>query len=326
MKCKTLCFAAIPLLVLLVVGYAQLRSFHDAPLRVEPDAAAPASVPLEPAPHPATAAKAPPDAAGESAVAVARAPTENTPERVQPPERPVAVEEEEAAAAAEAVEPEPEPKPPPAPSPEPKPTPKPKPVPVERAAPLEVPKAPAGGRRGPSDGPCPDGCALNGECAGHACTCDPGWTGASCGQMRFGPLPQTETGYRPAATEGFGSWGGAPIKGPDGTFHLFVTLFTNTTVRTWYRHSVIAHTTAATPLGPYAFQSVIVRPSGSETEFDGTTAREPTVVRDARSGRFLLFYVGHNCIRDEDECPVHASIGLVSAPDPEGPWERHGEV
>ena len=40
------------------------------------------------------------------------------------------------------------------------------------------------------------------------------------------------------------------------------------------------------------------------------------------TGVYLLYYVGHNCIRDEDECPTHASIGLMWAKKLNGPWHR----
>mmetsp|Transcript_122643 Transcript_122643/g.212626 ORF Transcript_122643/g.212626 Transcript_122643/m.212626 type:complete len:519 (-) Transcript_122643:541-2097(-) len=178
------------------------------------------------------------------------------------------------------------------------------------------------------DGPCTDNCALNGQCTepSHKCVCAAGWAGPTCGSMRFKAIPAIETGYHPASADGFASWGGAPIKGPDGTYHLFATLFVNTTIRTWYRGSSIAHTTADNPMGPYTMKRIIHEPSGSEDEFDGTTAREPTIVHLPKSGIYLLYYVGHNCIRDEDECPTHASIGLMWAKKLDGRWHRHGEV
>jgi hypothetical protein len=63
-------------------------------------------------------------------------------------------------------------------------------------------------------------CALNGDCVGGKCVCDPAWSGsAQCDVMAFEPLDkQNMPGYY-NHTES--SWGGFPIEGEDGkSFYL----------------------------------------------------------------------------------------------------------
>ena len=85
----------------------------------------------------------------------------------------------------------------------------------------------------PSSLPAADGvcrtnadCSRNGICAPQTkrCVCDSGWRGASCGQLDLGAVPKVAAyGMEPNVT----SWGGNPVQGDDGKWHLFVAEITN---------------------------------------------------------------------------------------------------
>lgn len=66
-------------------------------------------------------------------------------------------------------------------------------------------------------------CALNGDCVGGVCACDAAWTGSDdCRQLALLPTNRTVVGYRnQTGPQGWASWGGRPIVGPDGRYHLY---------------------------------------------------------------------------------------------------------
>ena len=65
-------------------------------------------------------------------------------------------------------------------------------------------------------------CSLNGKCSSSGeCACRPAWKGERCEQLDLLP-PVRGAGYR-GVDDGHNtsSWGGAVLKGPDGTYHMW---------------------------------------------------------------------------------------------------------
>ena len=74
-------------------------------------------------------------------------------------------------------------------------------------------------------------CQLNGVCTKRACACDAAWTGANCSYLFSLPtkgaafpaaVGSKTTGADSGSTS---SWGGRPVLGSDGIWHLFVATF-----------------------------------------------------------------------------------------------------
>eukprot|EP00993_Chasmostoma_nieuportense_P000811 NODE_1744_length_1393_cov_28.575829_g1656_i0.p1 GENE.NODE_1744_length_1393_cov_28.575829_g1656_i0~~NODE_1744_length_1393_cov_28.575829_g1656_i0.p1 ORF type:complete len:429 (+),score=56.39 NODE_1744_length_1393_cov_28.575829_g1656_i0:3-1289(+) len=184
--------------------------------------------------------------------------------------------------------------------------------------PLNAPETPRETTKFVIPDECAEGCSLNGECVNKECRCDRGWTGPVCGRLILGAVAETE-GYRP---EGASSWGGSLIFA-NNTYYLFHTTLTNTSIRNWEKSSGMALATSDRPTGPYKWHSWVRRPVQDQS-FDGTTVRDPAVVW--HQDRYLLYYVGLNCIVNEEECAQYASIGLLSSSNPLGPWHSHGPI
>ena len=74
------------------------------------------------------------------------------------------------------------------------------------------------------------------------------------------PLPEANR----FKVDGFFVWCGAPVKGPDGKFHLFYSRWPVSVgfAPGWAIHSEIAHAVADKPEGPYAHVNVALPPRG----------------------------------------------------------------
>jgi hypothetical protein len=128
-------------------------------------------------------------------------------------------------------------------------------------------------------------CELLGSCVGGACVCQPGWRGASCGELDLAPaaacagcLPlwPVASASRPGAA-GSSAWGFSPLfDATDGLWHAFVTVACggDGVVGDGGGQSWIAHLTSAQPdrgfslLGPFSPQTtfgphVLSLPGGS---------------------------------------------------------------
>ncbi|KAJ5915428.1 hypothetical protein N7466_011361 [Penicillium verhagenii] len=132
-------------------------------------------------------------------------------------------------------------------------------------------------------------CNLNGLCTSNSCTCDPGWTGPTCGHLHLSPSTPN-TGYN-RTSEGISSWCNSIIRDPHNTtlHHLFVSEFThNCGLDYWSPYSRIIRAESSTgPEGPYAFKQVVA-PS---------FAHNPSVLWSAREQMYLLYHIG--CVRAE---------------------------
>jgi len=121
-------------------------------------------------------------------------------------------------------------------------------------------------------------CSLNGECISSKCVCDPGWSSDACNVLAFEDA-STDTGYH---NKTFASWGGLPIKGDDGMYHLFAAEMVNgCLLNSWTLNSQIIHAVSKSIEGPYEKIQIVLTPF----------AHNPTITR-APDGTYLLYFIG----------------------------------
>jgi hypothetical protein len=123
-------------------------------------------------------------------------------------------------------------------------------------------------------------------------------------------------------------WCGAPVKGPDGKYHLF---YSRWPVKVgfapgWAIHSEIAYAVADRPTGPYRHVNVALPPRGNNPA-TGTKYWDADVTHNANAffhqGKYYLFYTGNH--GDGKSYPMHRNhqrVGLAVAENPAGPWRR----
>lgn len=141
---------------------------------------------------------------------------------------------------------------------------------------------------------------------------------------RVQPLPSANR----FAEKGYHVWCGAPVKGPDGKYHLFYSRWPESAgfAPGWALHSEIAYAVAARPEGPYQPVNVAlpprpVNPATGKKYWDGDVTHNPNVL--FHRGRYYLFYMGNH--GDGKSYPLHRNqqrIGLAIATNPAGPWKR----
>ncbi|MCU0796556.1 MAG: glycoside hydrolase family protein [Akkermansiaceae bacterium] len=141
---------------------------------------------------------------------------------------------------------------------------------------------------------------------------------------RVRPLPQAN---RFALKDHF-VWCGAPVKGPDGKYHLF---YSRWPVKVgfapgWAIHSEIAYAVADAPEGPYHHVNVSlprrgVNPQTGEEYWDADVTHNANAF--FHDGKYYLYYMGNR--GDGRSYPMHRNnqrIGVAIAEKPEGPWKR----
>ena len=183
-------------------------------------------------------------------------------------------------------------------------------------------------------------CMLNGECETKTstCTCDTGWRDDDCGELALVPMATIAGAYEHPVKDiktdcsiscGPSSWGGLPLKGPNGKYHLFASQFVNNcTLAGWNPGSQVVRAVSDLPEGPYVY---------AETVFP-TFHHNPTVRRltPEQSGTgaemYLMLMIGDDtappaesgakCAYDAGKDPHHLEgyISLASAPTLLGPW------
>ena len=99
-------------------------------------------------------------------------------------------------------------------------------------------------------------CQLNGELgAAGACACKPAWRGADCGELSLLPANRS-AGLQ---MRGNSTWGGAVLRGADGRWHMFVSLFLGGCgLAEWQPNSAIARATSDSAGGSFELAEVIV--------------------------------------------------------------------
>ncbi|MEM6692215.1 MAG: glycoside hydrolase family protein, partial [Planctomycetota bacterium] len=129
-------------------------------------------------------------------------------------------------------------------------------------------------------------------------------------------------------SEEFDIWGGSPVKGDDGNYHLYYSRWPHELGHgAWVSHSEIAHAVSKSPFGPWEFHDVAL-PARGVSYWDGSCTHNPTVLKIR--GRYYLYYMG-NRGNGRVEKPFNwqhrnnQRIGVAVAQSPDGPWERFDE-
>ncbi len=120
-------------------------------------------------------------------------------------------------------------------------------------------------------------------------------------------------------------WGGAPVKGDDGKYHMFYSRWPRKLSHwAWVTHSEIAHAVSDSPTGPWKHVDVALPARGGEF-WDGSCTHNPTVLK--RGKKYYLYYMG-NRGNNVVETPLNwehrnlQRIGVAVADSPSGPWKR----
>jgi len=143
-------------------------------------------------------------------------------------------------------------------------------------------------------------CSLNGRCVGGSCLCDAPWTGPRCGTLEVGVAkPGGAYGWRPNRT----SWGGNPVRGDDGLYHLYVAEIPGG-LRNWGGQSQCAHATSPSVEGPYDRQGLVL----------GHECHNPSTLRHPQTGEYLMFHIGKGNLTGTTSSFLH------TAGSPNGPW------
>ena len=141
---------------------------------------------------------------------------------------------------------------------------------------------------------------------------------------RVQPLP-VENRF---SLSGFHVWCGAPVKGPDGKYHLFYSRWPEEAgfAPGWALRSEIAYAVADKPAGPYQHVNVALPPRGINPA-TGQKYWDADVTHNANAfffnGKYCLYYTGQ--YGDGKNYPMHRNrqrVGVAVAEKPEGPWTR----
>lgn len=170
-------------------------------------------------------------------------------------------------------------------------------------------------------------CSLNGHVVGNQCVCESGWRGDDCGELDLLPLPNIDGAYQTkvnlddckSSPTGCGpsSWGGLPLKGPDGKWHLFASQFVNNcTLAGWNPGSTVIRAVSPHPEGPYEYAETVfptfhhnptVRKLTAEQSGDGSPTYVMLMIGDSvASGPGP----GKNCVVD-GKLDVHHLEGYI---------------
>lgn len=121
-------------------------------------------------------------------------------------------------------------------------------------------------------------------------------------------------------------WGGSPIKGDDGLYHLFYSRWGKKYgFLAWVTNSEIAHAVSPNPDGPYEFHDIALPPRGSEF-WDGLNTHNPTIHKF--DGKYYLYYTGNTGDGKNITDGLNFShrnnqrIGVAISDSPYGPWKR----
>lgn len=133
-------------------------------------------------------------------------------------------------------------------------------------------------------------------------------------------------------------WGGTPVLGDDGRYHLYYDRWPRNNgrlMRGWLYESQIAHAIASAPEGPYEFHDIALQSAGDDPEgrWDACNAHNAYCVRlrdpDTDKRRYYLYFVanrdGDIAFNDWYDHIVNQRIGMAVADSPNGPWTRSAE-
>lgn len=141
---------------------------------------------------------------------------------------------------------------------------------------------------------------------------------------RVHPLPAANR----FAEKDYFVWCGAPVKGPDGNYHLFYSRWPVNVgfAPGWALHSEIAYAVSKSPQGPYNHVNVAlpargINPATGLKFWDADVTHNPNAFY--HHGKYYLYYMGN--FGDGKNYPMHRNhqrIGLAIASNPAGPWTR----
>lgn len=121
-------------------------------------------------------------------------------------------------------------------------------------------------------------------------------------------------------------WGGSPIKGDDGLYHLFYSRWNKKYgFLAWVTNSEIAHAVSPFPEGPYVFKDLALPPRGQEF-WDGLNTHNPTIHKF--DGKYYLYYTGNTGDGINVRNGLNFShrnnqrIGVAVSESLNGPWTR----
>lgn len=176
----------------------------------------------------------------------------------------------------------------------------------------------------------PADCSAAGACVAGVCSCEAGFTGSTCSALDNRTRIPVSSGFR---LPGWHVWGSQVVRGDDGLFHMAASIYPAqfNFYAQWLFTAQIAHATAATALGPYTFESIIL-PYGAETAWD-RSVMNPKLFRAPNGGPWLLFYVGSSyegptpggavpLPTNSSAAQASQRIGLATASAPGGPFVR----
>lgn len=141
---------------------------------------------------------------------------------------------------------------------------------------------------------------------------------------RVQPLPAANR----FGVDGYHVWCGAPVKSPDGKYHLFYSRWPASAgfAPGWALRSEIAYAVADKPDGPYKHVNVALPPRGINPT-TGQKYWDADVTHNANAffyhGKFYLYYMGE--YGDGKDYPMHRNhqrVGVAMATNPAGPWTR----
>lgn len=131
-------------------------------------------------------------------------------------------------------------------------------------------------------------------------------------------------------------WGGSPVVGDDGKYHLYASMWAKDFPfnPNWISNSRIVHAVADEPEGPYEYSDDVLPPR-EEGHWDATATHNPSVCR--YGDEYVLFYMGtwispqyiptaENpvlCLEGYNQARGNQRIGVATAPTPYGPWTRY---
>lgn len=143
-------------------------------------------------------------------------------------------------------------------------------------------------------------CNVGGKCLSGKCQCAGGMSGLNCDKLDLKPSENNSV-YSDTVNS---YWGGSPILGDDGRFHIFSSRFTNSCgLNTWLANSECVRASSSSPTGPFITEEVV----------QGVFCHNPTV-RKAPDGSFLMFYIGD----DKSAEKTHCANGQSFEPGPSG--------
>jgi hypothetical protein len=131
-------------------------------------------------------------------------------------------------------------------------------------------------------------------------------------------------------------WGGTPVLGDDGQYHMFYDRWSRNNARLfrgWLFESQSPHAVSSTPEGPYKFQDIANQGAGDKPagRWDAFDSHNSYCVRmpDPDSGgrlRYYLYFIANkdtnNQFDDWYNHIVNQQIGVAVADSPNGPWTR----